>query len=367
MSSQVSGRKGNLVSACLWIALIAGAAFCAWKIKSGFQDFIEGYYFGAVITVSIPLGALGIRIIYVLTGGKWGVPLQKYFLSASRTIPFAMVLSLPVLFWLYRIYPWAQPINHAVLHNAAYLNVPFFTGRYVLYFALWSGSAYWLDRQVPVRQHNAKTNLSGLLAVLFALSGTFAALDWIMSLQPSWSSTIFGIMFLTGQVLYAFCFVIMLHGIFKQPDIESSREEAGRFIDIGNIILTMLMFWAYMAFSQFLLIWMANKPEEISWYMAGIKNGWRVMPAVVITLHFFVPFFLLLKQSWKSNPIFLAVLASGIVVMRVVDMGWTIFPNLQLTSGRLSLTHAGAAAVVLSLYLILLLKKIKAYERAEAV
>ncbi|MGA2090156.1 MAG: hypothetical protein ABSH12_01685 [Endomicrobiales bacterium] len=357
MLTQVSGQKGNKTMACLWITLAAGAALCAWNIRSGFQDVVEGYFFGALLIISVALGGLGIRLIHTLTGGRWAEPVRKYFLCASRTFPAALILSIPVLFWLSRIYPWTAA--HYGLRNAGYLNVPFFMVRCAIYFAVWMGSAWWLDK------HNKRVNVSGLLGVLFALTGTFAAMDWIMSLRPTWYSTIFGIAFVVGQVLYSFCFIIMLNGFFKQPGSTISKDGDSRFIDIGNIILTMLILWAYMSFSQFLLIWMANKPDEISWYLGLTQNGWRAMPLFVIIVNFFVPFFLLLNRSLKSSPTFLAILAAGIMLTRIVEMGWLVFANLSLGTGRLSPVHAGAAVAVVSLYMLVLLNRTRAYERED--
>lgn len=332
----------------LGTALLAGVLLSAGVLTTGLQGFVEGYLLGALLAVSLPVGALGVRLIYALTGGRWGGPIMQYIVSASRMMPLALLLWIPVLFWLGRIYPWARPEAVAadpdIAHKAIYLNVPFFIVRSVVYFVLWAAMTWWLDRM------NGKRDLSGFLAVLYFLVGTFASMDWVMSLLPLWFSTVFAAAFITGQVLLAFCFAVTVNGFSRQP--AGAGEPAGTFIDEGSLILTMVMFWAYLAFSQLLIIWMGNVPHEITWYLGHIRNGWDFMAPVIIVGHLFLPLFLLLKRSWKKSPVFLAAVALFVMLMRSGDVAWMVFSGLARTVNTLTAAHAGAVIVVISLYLL---------------
>jgi hypothetical protein len=332
----------------LGIALAAGALLCAGALRSGFQGFAEGYFLGALLALSIPVGALGVRLVHALTGGRWGGPVLPYCVSASRMLPLALVLWVPVLLWLSRLYPWARPdvlaADPVLAHRALYMNVPFFAARSVAYFAVWIFAAWRLDRQ------GARADLSGLLAVLYFLAGTFAAMDWVMSLSPHWYSTVFGATFVTGQVLLAFCFAVLLAGTGGRPAHEGAPP--GVFVDEGSLILTMVLFWAYLAFAQFLIIWMGDMPHEISWYLGRVRGGWSALGPVIIAGHLFLPLFLLLRRSWKAQPAFLAAVALLVILMRAGDVAWMVFGALGRPPGALSAAHAGSFVAVVSLYLL---------------
>ena len=328
------------------------------SMKNGLQFIIEGYFFGALLSVSIPVGAIGIRLVHSLTGGQWGNALKKYYLVTSRSMPLAFILWLPVFFCLPLLYIWTTPqdmARHSLQHKTMYLDSQFFIARSVFYFIVWTGTVYWLDH------HNKKYNLAGFLSVLYVFTGSFAAFDWVMSLIPGWYSSIFGIMFVTGQVLLSLCFMVMVLS-FVNRKTKPSSDNSQTFIDLGSLMLTILMLWAYMTFSQFLIIWMGNIPEEISWYLAGIRNGWEFMPFIIISGHFFVPFFLLLKRSWKKRPVFLAALSAFIILMRLSDIGWMVFPGLQRGVRELTMFHFFGAITVTGIYLIKWIKDIQKYQ-----
>ena len=315
---------------------------------------MEGYFFGALLSVSLTLGALGVWLIHSLTGGRWGDPLKHYFRSISKTLPLVFLLWIPVLFWLGKLYAWDMPgglENASLVHKASYLNAPFFILRTIGYFIIWGGILYWLEFQ------NKRADLSGFLAVLYVLTGSFAAMDWVMSLLPEWVSTIFAILFITGQILFSFCFMIMILG-FKDRRKDPMPAEKQVFLDLGNLILTMLMFWSYLAFSQFLIVWMGDKPEEISWYLSDMKE-WSGMPVIIIAGHFFLPFFLLLNREWKRKPVFLCGLSALLVLMRVTHMSWLIFPKWQRGVFDLTGAHLGAALSVGVVYLIFLFRGLR--------
>jgi len=351
MDAQTHEGKKRKAPVGLWVALVIGAALCFWIIATGFRDFIEGYFYGALLSVSVAVGALGVRLIYALTGGRWGEPLKKYFVAASRTLPAALLLWVPVFFWLPQLYEWARPLAVAadpkLAQKAVYLNAPFFIIRSIFYFAVWIFALWWLERRTE------KTDLSGFLSVAFFLVGSFAAMDWVMSLQPRWYSTMFAGAFVTGQVLLGYCFLLLVEGFGKQPGRGAPGMSPGGFIDRGSLMLTMVLFWAYLTFSHFLIIWMGNKPDEITWYLSHIRNGWGFMVPVIIIGHLFLPLFMLLNRTWKTSPAYLASIALIVILMRMSDIGWMVFTGFSRAVGSLTLTHAGAAIVVVSLFLLL--------------
>jgi len=289
---------------------------------TGFPTMAGGYFFGTVLLTGIPVGALGLRIVHALTGGAWGEEIGGRLRAASRALPLAALLWVPVFFMLGRIYLWASPGAVPMTSaKALYMSPAFFVARTLFYFAVWIGSSWWLDRR------NDAHRLEGLLAVAYVLFGSFAAIDWVMSLEPRWQSTIFGLLYVIGEVLLGYAVLIAVHG-WSRRRTALSAEERRRFIDLGNILLTLVMLWAYLVLSQFLIIWMANKPDEISWYLAGTRGRWSALPVVLGVGHFLLPFLLLLRREWKANPLILAGIASWIILMRVVDVGWMVFPGL---------------------------------------
>lgn len=314
---------------------------------SDLQPFVQGYFFAALLAGGLSAGAVGVWLIHTLTGGGWGDELKPYYRATARLMPLAAALWIPLFFLLERLYPWADPArassDPALLLKAAWLNRPFFIARSVLYLAAWTGMALWL------RRRNGETRIAGFLAVVHVLVGSFAGMDWVMSLDPRWYSNIFGLVFVTGQVLFSYCAMVAAYGV-RCARAGRAPELAARRVDLGSLMLTILMFWAYLAFSQFLIIWMGNLPEEISWYLARVRNGWGFMPYVVIIGHFFVPFFLLLNNPWKASPAFLAAVGGWVALMRVFDMAWAVFPGLSVPLRGLAPAHAVPVAAVAALY-----------------
>ncbi|HWO42748.1 MAG TPA: hypothetical protein VNO43_13190, partial [Candidatus Eisenbacteria bacterium] len=231
---------------------------------------------------------------------------------------------------------WARPngLDEPVLrHKAAYLNVPFFLVRAALYFALWIGPAWlmsrWSDRHDATgdqRWINRLRLLSGPGLVVYVLTITFASIDWLMSLEPRWYSTIYGVHFLGGHALSAFAFAILFAGILARREPLSGVVTTARLFDLGNLLLAFVMLWAYFSFSQWLIIWSGNLPEEILWYTRRNSGGWEWVARALIVFNFFLPFLLLLSRATKRRPAFLAAVAGGVVMMRLIDVFWYVAP-----------------------------------------
>jgi hypothetical protein len=333
------------------LAMIAGAAGAVISIIGVFFDpaqFYRSYLFAYVFWLAIPLGSLAILMLHFLVGGMWGWMIRRILEAATRTLPLMALLFIPILFGLSTLYPWAQPEHvagdHALEQKAAYLNAPFFIARAVLYLGLWAGIAFLLNRWSREQDATAELpagkrmrRLSGPGLVVYLLTMTFASIDWIMSIEPHWYSTIYGVLWVVNQGLSALAFAILALSFLETRAPLAGRLQQGHFHDLGNLLLAFVMLWAYMMFSQYLIIWSGNLAEDIPWYLVRNRGIWRWFPPVLILFHFFVPFVLLLMRDVKRKSGFLVWVAAGVLVMRVLDTLWLIMPGFA---------HAESAAAL---------------------
>lgn len=300
--------------------------------------FLRSYLVSYLFLLGIGIGSLVILMIHHLTGGRWGAVVRRLLESGSRTLPTLAILFLPIALGLRKIYSWSTPQSghELVGFQAEYLSIFGFVIRAIVYFACWLGLAYlmnrWSRRENETgdrRLADRMRALSGPGLVLCGLTLTFASVDWLMSLQPDWYSTIFSMVFAGGQALTAMAFVVLLLALLlDQPQLAELVTPKTR-IDLGNLLLTFVMFWAYVSFSQFLLIWMGNLPDEIAWYSPRVYGGWRWITVALAVLHFAVPFALLLSRDVKRDPRWLAGVASLILVMRLVAIYWDVVPAYE--------------------------------------
>jgi len=214
-----------------------------------------------------------------------------------------------------------------------YLNLPFWLGRCAFYFVVWtvmalriSSQSLALDRNMSQAEARTLRVRSGGGIVLYFMTMTFAAIDWVMALDPHWFSTIFGMLFVVGDVLAAFAFIIILTVLLFNEKPMSEVVDKGKIYDLGNLLLAFVMLWAYLAFSQYLIIFAGNLPEEIPWYLERLHGGWRVVALAIIMLHFALPFMLLISRYTKRNPRALVTVALIIIVMRFVETVWVVVP-----------------------------------------
>ncbi len=323
-----------------WRALaigVAGLVLCALVALFSPSSVLRSYLVAYNFWLGISLGCLAIVMLYHLTGGLWGFILRRLIESGSRTLPLLAVLFLPIIFGLAYLYTWTDPDivagDKLLQHKSRYLNIPAFIIRAVVYFAVWIVIAYLLNRWSREQDRTADPNLSRRMRtlsapglVLYGLAVTFASVDWLMSLQPLWFSTIFPVVFAIGQVLAGLAFVIaVLALLMSQPPL-SEKVSAANLQDIGNLLLAFVMFWAYVAFAQFLLIWCGNLPEEIQWYLPRFQGGWQWFAFALVICQFGLPFLLLLSRDIKRNPRSLASVAIFVLLMRFVDLFWQIVP-----------------------------------------
>jgi hypothetical protein len=314
---------------------IAGLAACALGGLASPADFFRAYLIGYLFWLGIALGSLAIVMLHHLSGGAWGLVVRRILESGTRTLPLLAVLFLPLALGVRELYVWAAPgalADPVLRHKSVYLNVPFFLVRAALYFAAWLTVAHVLNRWSRERDLRPDPNprrfrvFSGPGLALYGLTVTFAAIDWAMSLEPHWYSTIYGLMFGTGQVLSAFAFGIAVAVLLRGREPFGRLVTPGNLNDLGNLMLAFVMLWAYMAFSQFLLIYAANVAEEVPWYLARNHGGWAGVAIGLIALHFALPFVLLLSRRVKREPRLIAAVAGLVLAMRLVDFFWLLVP-----------------------------------------
>ncbi|MBI4458936.1 MAG: hypothetical protein HY648_02615 [Acidobacteria bacterium] len=313
----------------------AGLGLCLLGAYWNHAQFFHSYLFAYLFWIGIALGCLAILMLQYLTAGVWGTVLRRLLESGSQTLLPMAVLFLPLLFGLRWIYGWTQAAELPP-EQAQYLSVPFFAARAALYFSIWVLLAFrltrWSDAQDPGGADGllAKMRaLSGPGLVLYGLTVSFAAVDWIMSLEPGWYSTIFGLLVIGGQVLSALSFAIVALVLLAKHTSLAEVVQPRHLHDLGKLLLTFVMIWAYLAFSQLLIIWSGNLPEEIPWYLHRWQGGWEWIGILLIVFHFAIPLFLLLSRDLKRDGRTLAALALLLLLMRAVDLFWLVVPGFS--------------------------------------
>lgn len=302
-------------------------------------DFFRGYLLAFLFWAGISIGSLGLLLLHQLTGGDWGDALRKPLESATRNLPLVALAFVPVLLGVHSIYPWALPDSAIDASKRVYLNVPFFVVRSAVYFLIWIGLGYLLvtlRRRQDERFDPARASrLGGLGAggmVLWVMSVTFASFDWMMSLEPEWFSTIYGMYVLSGFALAAMAFVVLTTASVMESDPEeplAGSPSPGLLHDFGNLLFMLVFFYAYIAFSQFIIIWSGNLPEEMHWYVARRQGAWAVAPYVLAVGHFAIPFLILLSRTAKRSPRVLVTIALLLLVMRGLDLSWMVMPTFH--------------------------------------
>jgi hypothetical protein len=328
------GNRGRLALG----AGVVGLALCivGWIVSPG--SFFLAYLFAELFWLGVALGCMAFLMIHYLTGGKWGWPVRRFCEAAAGTLPLLGLLFIPIFFGLGYLYPWAVAGNVAadivLQHKHAYLNPPMFIVRTVVVFAIWIWMARlfnkWSreqDASDDVRPMKKLRKLSGPGLVIYPLTITVAFVDWVMSLEADWYSTMFPILICIGQMLTGLSFVILL--LFWLEPRSALAEITGKenFHHLGSLLLAMTMMWAYLAFGQLIVIWSGDLPHEISWYLHRIAGGWRWVVVFLALFHFFVPFFLLLSRQTKRSRQALAAVAAVMFVAHIIDVWWLVTPS----------------------------------------
>jgi len=339
-------------------ALVVGVsalALCLFSAYFNPAQFFRSYLIAYLFYVGVALGCLALVMLQYLSGGAWGIVVRRLLESATRTLPLLAVLFVPLVFGIRYLYVWTNTENvlqsERLQHQQPYLNASFFIVRAVFYFAVWLTLAYLFNKWSRYQDETGDPLttrkpqlLSGPGLVLYGLTVTFASIDWVMSIEPQWYSTIYGMLFIVGQGLSAISFVIAVAVLLASRRPMSEVFTASHFHDLGKLLLMFIMLWAYLAYSQFLLIWAGNLPEEIPWYLHRWKGGWLWVGAMLILFHFALPFVLLLSRQTKVNINRLAALATMVIFMRFVDIFWLTAPDFY--QGRFQVHWLDIAAPI---------------------
>jgi len=313
------------------------------------DEFYRAYLLSFMLVLGIALGSMAIIMIRHLTGGGWGVVIRRIQGAAMRTLPLLSALFIPMIVAVlqHRVYIWAQPLDnitdkhlhdHLVDITRTYLTSSGFIYRAIFYFAIWNLLSFLLSKWskqtdkpgAPDNTDRFKT-IAGPGLILYGFTVSFAAIDWVMSLDPSWISTIFGLVVLIGQVLAAMCFAVVIERILFDYKPMSDMLKPDFVHDHGKWMLAFTMVWAYFNFSQWLIIWAGNLPAEITYYMRRLNGGWGYVGLFIVVFHFAIPFGILLSRSFKRDIHKLVWLAAWLLLMRYVDLFYIIEPNFSKT------------------------------------
>jgi len=324
-------------------ALFVGLLALVISLAGLFMDpahFWQSYLFAFIFWSGLALGCLGVFFLHNVVGGNWGVAIRRLVESGVQTLPLILVFAIPLFFALGTLYKWTdagyRAEHFATGHKAAYLNPTWFIIRTLLYFAIWLFSGLRILKMANEHDRTGDPALfrrikarSAPALLVFVVTTTLAFIDWIMSLEPDWYSTIYGWMYTVGEVLLTFSFLVAVLVLLSKREPFASFLTRQHYHDLGNLMLAFTMLWAYMSFSQFLIIWAENLPDEIPWYVRRFSGGWGYIAWTIAIFHFFVPFFLLLLRFVKKNPARLRTLAVWIIIMHILDVFWIVGPAFR--------------------------------------
>lgn len=314
------------------------------------EIFYPSYLMSFMLILGLTVGSLGLLMLQHLVSGHWGIIIRRSLESATRTLPLLVIAFLPiVIFGMHYLYSgheketgWlnAPSTGEGALSDfqKGYLTTHGIFGFYtraVIYGAVWLALMFIfniLSKQQDERPDDRALRLrfkmlAGPGIILYVFMMTFASFDWVMSLSPHWASTIYGFLFVAGQLISSLAFMIAIVVLLSRTEPFASVLQKRHLHDLGKLLLAFVMLWAYFDFSQLLIIWSGNQPEEISFYRTRLYGGWGVVAVIVLVFHFFVPFFLLLSQDVKRNAKVLPKIAMWLIFMRLVDLFWMIRPE----------------------------------------
>jgi hypothetical protein len=350
---------------------ILGAIACliGWSLDP--REFFLSYLFAFLFYVGIALGSAAWLMIHHLIGGKWGYSVRRFFEASISTLPILAVLFVPMLLGFSRLYPWANPQivsrNELLRHKQPYLNSSAVVLRALILFAVWIFGAHLLrkwsaeqDATRSVEPTKKLRALSGPGLVIYPVTVTFASVDWVMSMELDWSSTVFPMLVCIGQMLSALAFVILVLAWQRRRNALAQIVSAESFHHLGNLLLTFTMLWAYLAYCQLIVIWSADLPHEIGWYLHRIAAAWRWIAVALLAFHFFAPFCLLLFRPLKRDPRLLVGVAAVIFLAHIVDLWWMLAPSVHQNGFHVSWIAPAAFITMGAIWLTIFFKALAA-------
>ena len=303
--------------------------------------FLQSWIVGFMFWLGVSLGSLALLMLQYTTSGKWGILGRRFWEAATAfpTLLFMFVCWLPLVLGRNYIFPWTTMTPEELLPDRArlWLNPKLFVLRGIIYFLIWIFWSWRLHRWSEVEERGDATpqkfisiqNFSGAGILVYALTITFASVDWVMSLNPMWWSTVWGMLFMVGECLTTFAFTIWLLARFAQMEPVSRLVKAEQYHDYGKLMFAFVVLWAYLSFSQWLIIWQANITDEIRWYLDRVHGHWKLIATALIFLHFVLPFSIMLSRNLKRQPKKLVTMAFWIMVVRVLDLFWLVQPSFN--------------------------------------
>jgi hypothetical protein len=345
------------------VALAVGglATLASFALGGSGRQLWFSWLVAFVFCLTLALGALFFVLVHFATKAGWGVAVRRLAEGVAGTLPVLAVLFVPVLLGLHELYHWSDP--QAVAHDpllaakAPYLSRGFFVFRAALYFAVWSVLAVVYvrgsrrqDDTGDERITRRLTALAGPALIVFALSVSFASIDWIMSLEPHWYSTVFGVYVFAGCVVSFFSLLVVVSAALGRAGVLRGVITAEHYHDVGKLMFTFIVFWAYIAFAQFFLIWYGNIPEETVWYLRRIDSGWLPVTLLLAIGHFVVPFLYLLPRTIKRRTPLLVAGAVWVLFIHLVDMYWLVMPTLHEDGPRFTVLDLTTFLAVFGLF-----------------
>ncbi len=334
--------------AYIWSVTAAGVgllgAGLALLQPGGSSRLLWSYLVSYVFFLSLALGALFFVLLQHLTHAGWSVVVRRLAEAVAANLPLLAVLALPVIFGARALYPWADAAAMAadptLAKKTVYLNLPFFVVRLVIYFAVWAwcGRSYFRrsvsqDESGDEKETRTLERWAPAATVVYALTTTFAAFDLLMSLEPRWFSTIFGVYFFAGAFVGFLALLAVVALVVQNAGCLTRAVTAEHYHDIGKLLFAFVIFWAYIGFSQFMLIWYGNMPEETNWFRPRVAGAWGVVAAVLLFGHFFLPFFGLLGRRAKRTTAVLVLFAVWLLAMHYLDLYWVVMPEMRAAGG----------------------------------
>jgi hypothetical protein len=339
MNEVLRSRFGRLQRAAFVLGGL-GLVLCGLGAMTDARQFFVSYLVAFVFWIGLSLGCLGVAMIHYLTGGSWGYVTRRFLEAGYMTLPLMAIVFVPLCFGLHELYSWTRPevvaASELLQRKQIYLNIPSFVIRSLFFLSVWLTMASYLRRWSLHQDSSAKPSatirmrtLSGPGMVIYPLTATFALVDWVMSIEPAWFSSIFAVIVMIGQILTTFAFVTFaLCWVRDQPPFRDVAT-AKLFHDLGNLLLAFVVFWTYVSFSQLLIIYSGNLPREIDWYLHRTAGGWKWVAGLLAVFHFLAPFVLLLFRTVKRSASRLAVVAAWVFGVHIMEVFWIITPTFH--------------------------------------
>ena len=367
---RLSGRAVGLERVCGVVGAL-GLLLCVAGFFGDRAEFFQSYHFAFTYWSGFSLGGLCVLLMHHTVGGRWGVTIRRLLEAQMRTLPLIALLILPVfLFGLEQIYPWARPADVAnspiLRHRQGYLNTPFFIARTALYFAIWLFWGFRVNRMSDLQDETGNPTLRERMRafsapgiLVFTFTATFAYIDWILSADAQFYSTVYGAMILIGDVLQAIAMSIIVLVLASGADGFQGRVNANVLHDLGNLMFAFVIFWAYLSASQLIIVWPANLPLELQWYLVRVHGFWKYMAAATALSMFALPFLLLLSQQRKRHPIRLMRVAIFVLCARIIDMFWIVEPTYRRNGFAVYWTDFAAFLGVGGIWLYVYLRQLR--------